>query len=114
MELRFRSYEQNKHDMAFMQNTCKPPAHHSKHGCKHDIMQLHVILSKFHVGHYLNRATVQPIQAIQGLRIICPKQQHVTLGAPKQQAKWFYNAKPRHEGVAYLHHNKSFQRTKII
>jgi hypothetical protein len=72
--------------MAFVQNTCKPPSHHSKHGCKYDIMQLHAILSKFHVGHYLTGATVQPIQATQGFMKICPKQQHVILGASKQQA----------------------------
>jgi hypothetical protein len=72
--------------MAFMQNTCKPPTHHSKYGCKHDIMQLYAILSKFHVGHYSNGATVQSIQATQGLTRICPKQQQATLGASKQQA----------------------------
>ena len=99
------------HDMArCMQTTVTT----HKSWMQHDIMQLHAILSKFHVGHDLNGATVQPIQATQGLMIICPKQQHVTLGAPKQQAKRFYNAKPRHEGIAYLQHNKSFQRTKNI
>ena len=41
---------------------------------QHIIMQLHAILSKFHVGHDSNGATVQPIQATQGLTIICEKQ----------------------------------------
>ena len=97
-----------------MQNTCETPSHQSKHGCKHDIMQLYAILSKFHVGHDCNGATIQLIQATQGLKRICPKQQHTTLGASKQQATGLLNDQTRHEDVAYLQHNKSFQRTIII
>ena len=40
-----------------------------------DIMKLHEILSKFHVEHVQNGATVQPQHPTQVLDEICPKQQ---------------------------------------
>ena len=62
---------------------CKMHANnHHKHvkSCmQQDIMKLHEILSKFHIGHVQNGATVQPQQPTQVLVQICPKQQHSIL-----------------------------------
>ena len=49
-------------------------------------MKLHEILSRFHVRHDQNGATVQQIQATQEIDIICQKQQHGIFYTPKQQA----------------------------
>ena len=49
-------------------------------------MKLHAILSKFHIEHTQNRATVQHTHTIQDMAIICPKQQLGILQAPKQHA----------------------------
>ena len=54
-----------------------------------DIMKLHEILSKFHIGHAQNGVAVQPQQPTQVLVQICPKQQHSILHTWKQQATRF-------------------------
>ena len=59
---------------------------HTKSWMKQDIMKLHEILSKFHIGHVQNRATVQPQQPTQVLVEIYPKQQHGILQPTNQQA----------------------------
>ena len=59
---------------------------HSKTYKEQDNKNLHEILSKFHIGHDQNGATVQQIQATQEIATICPKQQHGIFYTPKQQA----------------------------
>ena len=49
---------------------------HVKSRMQQDIMKLHEILGKFHIGHVQNGATVQPQSPKQVLVQICPKQQH--------------------------------------
>ena len=54
---------------------------------QHDNMKLHAIISKFHIEHTQNGATVQHTHMKQVIAIICPKQQLGILQAPKQHAK---------------------------
>ena len=49
-------------------------------------MKLHAILSKFHIEHTQNGATVQHTHTIQVIATICPKQQLGILQASKQHA----------------------------
>ena len=72
--------------MAIMQNACKHQTQTLKSRMQHDNVKLHIILSKFHIGHEQNRATVQQLQATQISITICPKQQHSTSQASKQHA----------------------------
>ena len=53
---------------------------------QHDMTKLHAILSKFHIEHAQNGATVQHIHSKQDITTICPKQQVGTLQASKQHA----------------------------
>ena len=53
---------------------------------QHDNMKLHAKLSKFHIEHTQNGATVQHTHTIQVIAIICPKQQLGILQASKQHA----------------------------
>ena len=48
-------------------------------------MKLHAILSKFHIEHTENGATVQHTHTIQVIATICPKQQLGILQASKLQ-----------------------------
>ena len=59
---------------------------------QHDNMKLHAILSKFHIEHTQNGATVQHMHTIQVITTICPKQQLGILQASKQ-----YATTPQHE-----------------
>ena len=54
---------------------------------QHDNMKLHAILSKFHIEHNQNGATVPHIHSIQVITTICPKQQLGNLHASKQHAR---------------------------
>ena len=65
---------------------------------QHDNMKLHAILSKFHIEHTQNGATVQHINSIQVITTICPKQQLGILQAPKQHA-----TRPQHENKRHAH-----------
>ena len=65
MELRPRRYEQNKLNMALMQNAFKHKANTLKTWIQHDKMKLHAILSKFHIEHTQNGATDQHTHSIQ-------------------------------------------------
>ena len=56
----------------------------SKIRMQHDKMKLHAILSKFHIEHAQNGATVQHIYSKQDITTICPKQQLGTLQPSKQ------------------------------
>ena len=63
-ELRPR-YEQNKLNMALMQNAFKHQANTLTTRTQHDNMKLHALLSKFHIEHAQNGATVQHIHMKQ-------------------------------------------------
>ena len=65
---------------------------------QHDNMKLHAKLSKFHIEHTQNGATVQHIHSIQVSTTICPKQQLGILQASKQQA-----TAPQHENKMHGH-----------
>ena len=86
MELRPRRYEQNKLNMALMQNTYKLQANTLKTWMQHVDMKLHAILSKFHIEHAQNGATVQHIHSKQDIKTICPKQHVGTLQTSQQHA----------------------------
>ena len=68
---------------------------------QHDNMKLHAILSKFHIEHTQNGATVQHIHSIQVIATICPSQQLGILQASKQ-----YATTPQHE---YKRHGHDLQ-----
>ena len=63
---------------------------------QHDNMELHTKLSKFHIEHAQNGATVQHIRSEQDIATICPKQQLGILQASKQYA------------TATQHNNKAY------
>ena len=63
---------------------------------QHDNMELHAILSKFHIEHTQNGATVQHTHMKQVIAIICPKQQLGILQAPKQHATASQHKNKRH------------------
>ena len=67
-----------------MQNANKHQANTRKTRIQHDMMKLHAILSKFHIEHAQNGATVQHIHSKQDITTICPKQQVGTLQTSKQ------------------------------
>ena len=69
-----------------MQNAFNHQAHILKSRMQHDMMKLHAKLSKFHIEHAQNGATVQHIHSIQVSNTICPKQQLSTLQSRKQHA----------------------------
>ena len=59
---------------------------HSKTWMQQDNMKLHAKLSKFHIEHAQNGATVQHIHSKQDPNTIYPKQQLNTLQSRKQHA----------------------------
>ena len=61
-------------------------------------MKLHTNISKFHIEHTQNGATVQHIHSIQVTTTICPKQQ---LGI-KQASKQYATA-PQHNNKSHGH-----------
>ena len=61
-------------------------------------MKLHAILSKFHIEHTQNGATVQHTQMKQDKATNCPKQQLGILEASKQHA-----TVPQHENKRHGH-----------
>ena len=69
-----------------MQNAFKHQANTLKTWMQHDKIKLHAILSKFHIEHTQNGATVQHIHSKQDITTICPKQQVGTLQTSKQHA----------------------------
>ena len=58
-----------------MQNAFKHQANALKIRMQHDKRKLHAILSKFHIEHAQNGATVQHIHSKQDIATNCPKQQ---------------------------------------
>ena len=69
-----------------MQNANKHRANTSKQGCNMKNMKLHANLSKFHIEHTQNGATVQHTHMKQVIATICPKLQLGILQALKQHA----------------------------
>ena len=55
-----------------MQNAFKHQTNTLKAWMQHDNMKLHAILSKFHIEHAQNGATVQHIHSKQVITTICP------------------------------------------
>ena len=70
-------------------------------------MKLHPILSKFHIEHTRNEATVQHMHTIQVIATICPKQQLGILQAPKQHATTPQQENKRHGHDVQVKHNKT-------
>ena len=58
-----------------MQNAFKHQANTLKTRMQQGNMKLHAKLSKFHIEHAQNGATVQHIHSKQDITTICPKQQ---------------------------------------
>ena len=74
---------------------------------QHDNMKLHAILSKFHIEHNQNGATVQHTHMKQVIATICPKQQLGILQAPKQHATASQHNNKRHGHEVQVKHNKT-------
>ena len=72
--------------MAWMQYVGNDSHKHLKTHNQQDNMKLHKILSKFHIGHDQNGATVQQLQAKQEIDITCQNQPRSIFYTPKQQA----------------------------
>ena len=69
-----------------MQNAFKHQENTFKTSIQQGNMKLHAKLSKFHIEHTQNGATVQHIHSKQDISTICPKQQLGILQASKQHA----------------------------
>ena len=67
-----------------MQNAFKHQANTLKTSMQQGNMKLHAKLSKFHIEHAQNGATVQHIHSKQYRATICPKQQLGIMQASKQ------------------------------
>ena len=74
---------------------------------QHDNMKLHAILSKFHIEHTQNGATVQHTHTKLFIAIICPKQQLGILQASKQHATASQYENKRHGHDVQVKHNKT-------
>ena len=74
---------------------------------QHDNMKLHAILSKFHIQHTHNGATVQHMHSKQVIAIICPKQQLGILQASKQHATAPQHNNKRHGHDLQVKHKKT-------
>ena len=74
---------------------------------QHDNMKLHAILSKFHIEHTQNGATVQHTHMKQVIATIFTKQQLGILQASKQYATAPQHKNKRHEHDVQVKHNKT-------
>ena len=74
---------------------------------QHDNMRLHAKLSKFHIEHARNGATVQHIHTKQDIATICPTQQLGILQASKQYATATQHENKRHEDDVQVKQNKT-------
>ena len=82
-----------------MQYVCNDGHEHFKTYNQQDKMKLHDILSKFHIGHGQNGATVQLLRAKQEITTICQNQPHSIFYTPQLRATQVLYAQPRHEAV---------------
>ena len=92
--------------MALMQNAFKHQANTLKTGMQQVNMKLYAKLSKFHIGHTQNGATVQHIHS-KHIATICPKQQLGILQASKQHATGPQQENKRHGHDVQVKHNKT-------
>ena len=90
-----------------MQNAFKHQANILKTRIQHDNMKLHAKLSKFHIEHTQNGATVQHIHFKQDITTICPKQQLGILQASKQYATAPKHENKRHRRDVQVKHDKT-------
>ena len=90
-----------------MQNAFKHQKNTLKEWMQHGNMKLHAKLSKFHIEHTQNGATVQHIHSKQDITTICPKQQLDILHASKQYAAAPQHEKKRHGHDAQVRHDKT-------
>ena len=93
--------------MELMQNACKHQPQTLKSRMQQYIMKLHAILSKFHIEHTQNGATVQHIHFKQDITTICPKQQLGILQASKQYATASQHNNKRHGHEVHVKHGKT-------
>ena len=100
--------------MEMMQIACNHQPQTLKSRMQHDNMNLHTNLSKFHIGHDQNGATVQQLQSTQDVLTICPKQQHSTLQVSKQQATVLEHGIKWHVMVVHSMELESFNMGIII
>ena len=70
-------------------------------------MKLHAILSKFHIEHTQNGATVQHKHSKHDIATICPKQQLGILQASKQYATASQHDNKRHGHDLKVKHYKT-------
>ena len=66
-----------------MQYVCNDGHEHFKTYKQQEKMKLHEILSKFHIGHDQNGATVQQLRAKQEMTTICQNQPHSIFYTPQ-------------------------------
>ena len=90
-----------------MQNAFKHQANTLKTCMQHDNMKPYAILSKFHIEHAQNGATVQHIHSKQDIATICPKQQLGILQASKQYATAPKHENKRHRRDVQVKHDKT-------
>ena len=83
--------------MAWMQYVCNDGYEHFKTYKQQERMKLHVILSKFHVGHDQIGATVQQLRAKQEITTICQNQPHSIFYAPQLR---LHNSDELKQGMA--------------
>ena len=80
---------------------------HFKTHNQQDNMKLHKILSKFHIGHDQNGATVQQLRAKQEITTICQNQPHSIFYTPQLRATQLKYNQPRHDTKeGKKHYNK--------
>ena len=70
-------------------------------------MKQHAILSKFHIEHAQNGATVQHTHMKQVIATICPKQQLDILQASEQHATASQHKNKRHGHDVQVKHDKT-------
>ena len=74
---------------------------------QHDNIKLHAILSKFHIEHTQNGATVQHTHMKRVIATICPIQQLGLLQASKQYATAAQHDNKRHGHDVQVKHNNT-------
>ena len=90
-----------------MQNAFKHQANTLKAWIQQGNKKLHAKLSKFHIEHAQNGATVQHIHSKQDIATICPKQQLCIQQASKQYATATQHENKRHGHEVQVKHNKT-------
>ena len=79
-----------------MQNVCNDTHEHFKTYNQQDKVKLHEILSKFHIEHDQNGATVQQLRAKHEITTICQNQSHSIFYTPQLRATQLRETPARH------------------